>query len=111
MVDEYITEVIARYVRAVESHGIPVAFSVLHGSYAKGRADKWSDIDLVVVSPAFDPKATWEQLRVLSRIGYEVDVRIEPVPCGERQWVEDDERIIIEVARREGQRIDQAEVA
>jgi len=31
--------------------------------------------------------------------------RIEPIACGERQWIEDDERAIIEIARREGQMI------
>jgi predicted nucleotidyltransferase len=30
---------------------------------------------------------------------------IEPVACGERQWVEDDASAIIEIARREGARI------
>ena len=30
------------------------------------------------------------------------DCRIEPIPCGEREWVEDDSRAIIEIARREG---------
>jgi len=30
------------------------------------------------------------------------DSRIEPIPCGERQWIEDDVTPIIEIARREG---------
>jgi hypothetical protein len=38
------------------------------------------------------------------------DTRIEPIACGERQWVEDDASAIIEIARREGQRIDPEEV-
>jgi hypothetical protein len=33
------------------------------------------------------------------------DSRIEPIPCGERQRLEDDESVMIEVARREGRRI------
>lgn len=111
MVAESVIGVISRYLQAVEEHGIPVSFGVLYGSYAKERADEWSDIDLVVVSPSFDPIATRENRRALAGIAYEVDLRIEPVPCGERQWVEDDERIIIEVARREGLRIDLARVA
>lgn len=33
------------------------------------------------------------------------DSRIEPIPCGARQWEEGDSKAIIEVARREGVRI------
>jgi len=29
--------------------------------------------------------------------------RIEPIACGEREWLEDDSRAIIEIARREGE--------
>ncbi|MFB3891778.1 MAG: hypothetical protein ACE15C_07115 [Phycisphaerae bacterium] len=31
-----------------------------------------------------------------------VDSRIEPVPCGVRQWFVDETRAIVEIARREG---------
>jgi uncharacterized protein len=109
MVDRSIIEIIQRYLQALADRGIPVAFGVLYGSYATGRADEWSDIDLVVVSPAFDPVATRENRREIWRIAYTIDLRIEPVPCGERQWIEDDERAIIEIARREGQKIELAE--
>ena len=34
-----------------------------------------------------------------------VDSRIEPIACGEKQWQEDDSSIILEMARREGERI------
>ncbi len=34
-----------------------------------------------------------------------IDSRIEPIACGEKQWEEDDSSIIIDIARREGQRI------
>jgi hypothetical protein len=32
-----------------------------------------------------------------------VDSRIEPIPCGSRQWREDDSSVIIETARKEGE--------
>ena len=38
-----------------------------------------------------------------------IDSRIEPIPCGEREWERDDSRAVIEIARREGVRVDPAE--
>jgi hypothetical protein len=34
-----------------------------------------------------------------------VDVRIEPIPCGEQEWETDGGRPILEIARREGTEI------
>ena len=35
----------------------------------------------------------------------ETDSRIEPIACGEQQWEEDNSSVILEMARREGERI------
>jgi|SRR5215207_438694 uncharacterized protein len=109
MVAQDIVSVIQSYLRAVADKGIPVRYGVLYGSYAKGRAHKWSDIDLLVISPAYDRKLTHKQVSKLWRIAAHTDSRIEPIPVGERQYKEDDSSLIIEVARREGQIITFAE--
>jgi len=99
---------IRRYLAAVQAQGIPISFAVLYGSQAAGHTHEWSDIDLVVVSPKFDDGMAWENVRTLWRTTATTDPRIQPIPCGERMWEEDDERTIIEVARREGIRVDAA---
>ena len=38
-----------------------------------------------------------------ARVAAHTDSRIEPIPVGERQFLTDDSRAIIEIARREGQ--------
>ena len=63
------------------------------------------DIDLIVVSPRFDGKCQREDTDLLWRTSARTDSRIEPIPVGERQWLEDDASAIVEIARREGQRI------
>lgn len=105
MVNDEIVRALQRYARAVARHGVPVRFIVVFGSWVKGRADEWSDIDVVVVSPQFDGARSWDDVFLLWRVAAETDTRIEPVACGERQWTEDDSSAIIEIARREGQRI------
>jgi len=52
----------------------------IYGSYAKGIAGKWSDIDLAIVSPDFSEDLFEERLRLM-KLALEVDDRIEPNPC------------------------------
>jgi predicted nucleotidyltransferase len=82
-----------------------VSFGVIFGSQVTGRTDRWSDIDLIVVSPRFDEPYTRDDRFLLWHVAGAVDNRIEPIACGERQWREDDVSTIIEVARREGERV------
>ncbi len=46
-----------------------------------------------------------EDINLLWRIAAQTDNRIEPIPCGEQQWLEDDASVIIEIARREGETV------
>jgi predicted nucleotidyltransferase len=78
---------------------------VLFGSFARGDAHRWSNIDVVVLSPRFDGPFDLADVEALWVVAGRTDSRIEPIPCGERQWLEDNESVIIEVARREGRRI------
>ena len=109
MVDASVVIAIRSYLKSVQDSGVAVRFGVIFGSQATGKADRWSDIDLLVVSPRFDEPRTRQDLNLLWRLAARVDSRIEPVPCGERQWQEDDSSAIFEIARREGQRIALAE--
>jgi predicted nucleotidyltransferase len=78
---------------------------VLFGSHVKGQPHEWSDIDLLVISSCFDRKRTWGDIRQLWRVAADIDSRIEPFPCGEIQWREDDSSAIVEIARREGEMV------
>ena len=106
MVDQSVMAVAEGYLQSLRRLGVATRFGVVFGSWAKGTADRWSDIDLVVVSPQFDDATNRSYVDLLWCQAARFDSRIEPVACGERQWAEDDSSVIIEVARREGQRID-----
>ena len=105
MVDPSIVAVTKEYLRELQKRGIPVRFGVLFGSWARGMGHRWSDIDLVVVSPRFDTLRSFQEVSALWRQAGRTDSRIEPIACGEKEWEEDDSRPILEIARREGQRI------
>jgi predicted nucleotidyltransferase len=78
---------------------------VVFGSQVSGRTDAFSDIDLLVVSRRFDGRRTRQDVDLLWRVAARTDSRIEPIAVGLRQYEEDDSSIIVEVARREGQKV------
>ena len=97
-------DAVKRYIDVLRrEHAFNVSQAVLFGSFARGRADEWSDIDLVVVASRFDEEIARPDVELLWRVAAHTDSRIEPIPCGVRQWVEDQSSAIIEIARREGQ--------
>jgi hypothetical protein len=102
MADPTVIDIVRRYLRNLAEQGILARMGVLFGSYATGHPGQWSDIDLVVVSPVFDGTFSRDAIDSLWYVAARTDSRIEPIPCGERQWVEDEVTPIIEIARREG---------
>lgn len=102
MVDEHVVTSIRRYLDALAAKGLPVQFAVLFGSHATGHARDWSDIDLLVVSPRFDAVPDRADSVLLWKTTYGLDTRIEPIPCGAKEWEQDESRLIVDVARREG---------
>lgn len=70
--------VIRRYIDLLEEQ-IPVTMVILYGSYARGAPRDWSDIDLIVVSPAFHG-GTKEDYLLLSRTARQVTPQIEAIP-------------------------------
>jgi predicted nucleotidyltransferase len=102
MVDESTALTIRRYLRAVQAAGIHARRAVLFGSYARGEADEWSDLDLVVIAPELENPAARALVNKLWELRATTDARIEPVPCGDHEWESDQTRPILEIARREG---------
>ncbi len=109
MANKTIVKSVQKYLKYVKDQGIPVSYGVLFGSYAKNKANKWSDIDVLVVSPRFDESQTAEDHEQLWMFAARTNKLIEPIPVGEKQYKEDRSSLILEVARREGQIIPLAE--
>ena len=103
MANETILDIVQNYMNVLHKEGVPVAFTVLYGSYARGEANEWSDIDLMVVSPLFDLDKCRKDINHLWHATLQADIRIEPVGIGVKQWEEDDGLPLIEMARREGE--------
>jgi predicted nucleotidyltransferase len=105
MAKDPVLEIIRQYLRELDRTGIRVRQAILYGSWARGDTRLDSDIDLVVISPQFDDITDRDLIDRLWEITALVPEawRIEPIACGERQWLEDDTSPILEIARREGE--------
>jgi predicted nucleotidyltransferase len=101
MAAEAVIELARRYLLLLRKHGFHLDRAVLFGSYARGEAQTDSDIDLLLPSVDFET-LTWKQEELLWSLTAQVDSRIEPIPCTERQWWGDQVSPLIEIARQEG---------
>jgi uncharacterized protein len=101
MAQREIVEIVKQYVQAIRATGLPVAQAILFGSFAQGTAHADSDIDILIVSPAFDngDRAATDLLWELRAV---TDARIEPVACGQVQWETDQGNWLLNLARNEG---------
>ena len=70
-----------KFISELTSAGIPVSKAYLYGSYAKGNATSYSDIDICIVSPSFGKDLIDEMVK-LRQISRRVDDRIEALPFG-----------------------------
>ncbi|MBI3384956.1 nucleotidyltransferase domain-containing protein [Candidatus Gottesmanbacteria bacterium] len=70
---------IKKYRDVLIKNGIKVEKMILFGSYAKGKARPWSDLDVCVVSTNFG-KDDYDETILLSRLTSGVDEMIEPHP-------------------------------
>ena len=102
MVESTIIAIVQRYLAALPRLGIHARRAVLFGSFARGNPNEWSDIDLIVIAPEFDVVQTIDFCKLLWQATADADDRIEPIPCGEREWETDTGRPILEIAHREG---------
>ncbi len=102
MADESVAVANRRYLQAVQAAGIHAHRAILFGSNDRGGADQWSDIDLIVIAPELEAPVDRRLIARLWELRASTDPRIEPIPCGVREWETDDTRPILEIARREG---------
>jgi len=88
MVEREIVEKVKEFVKELKRHGIKVTKVILYGSRIFGKARKYSDIDVAIVSPDFG-KDRYEEGALLFEIAYKIDPLIEPVPISIESYEND----------------------
>ena len=96
-----VKETIAKYILALMENNIFVEQAVLFGSYARGNYSEWSDIDLAIVSKAFE--GSWiKDRKKIRRITLSISSDIQVLPYRPEDFIPDDPfvREIIETGVR-----------
>ena len=77
--DRKIEKSVKSYIEQLENIGIHVQQAILFGSYASGKYDEWSDIDLAIVSNDFAGNR-FEDRSKIRKITLQVNSDISPMP-------------------------------
>jgi len=90
--------VIRKYVRKLKKEKFAFSGVYLFGSYAKGKANEWSDIDIAVVSDEIE--RDWDENRKrLWRLTLGIDSRLEPHGFSEREFKENWHPMVNEIKK------------
>ena len=80
-------EVVERFLSSIKNANINIERAILFGSYVKGNAWKWSDIDVALVSPDFSG-IRFNDSKMLIPFILKSDTRIEPHPFKPEDFTE-----------------------
>lgn len=99
---ELIYSIIKRYVDELRKRKIEVIGVYLFGSYAKGKVDKWSDIDIAVITRKFIGD-NFDFKFILMKIAREIDADLEPHPFMIDEFTEDN--LLVSEIIKTGERV------
>ena len=80
--------IINQFLQELENNDIAIEQAVLFGSYAQGTFNKWSDIDLAIVSKVFVGER-FEDRKKIRRIKLKVSSDLEPIPYSPEDFNDD----------------------
>ncbi|MCK6468320.1 MAG: nucleotidyltransferase domain-containing protein [Candidatus Brocadia sinica] len=89
VVSDEIMGKVKRFLDLTSASGLHMEKAILFGSYAKGTASRWSDIDIALVSKDFTGVGIYDRKRINPFL-VKVDSRIEPHPFRPEDFNEDD---------------------
>lgn len=97
-ISKSIKNTVAKYKKELLKEGFLFDKVILFGSYAKGNAGEYSDIDLAIVSKYFG-KDDFKEMSKLNALTYGVDTRIEAHPISSKDFLDSVSPFVIEVKK------------
>ncbi len=88
LVSDEIVEKLKEFLDVVSGNGFHIERAIMFGSYAKGNAGKWSDIDIALVSKDFTGVRFYDRKK-LNRYLIKIDSRIETHPFRPEDFTRD----------------------
>jgi predicted nucleotidyltransferase len=94
--------IVGAYIRELEKNGFKITEAFLFGSYVRGTAKEWSDIDIALVSPDFTGDRFMDRQKIVP-FRRKIDVRLEPMPFRPKDFRDDP--VMAEEIKQTGKRI------
>ncbi len=88
LVSDGIIEKLKKFLDMVSDNGLHIERAIVFGSYAKGKAGEWSDIDIALVSKDFTGVRFYDRQK-LNRCLIKIDSRIETHPFRPEDFTRD----------------------
>ena len=99
---EDIIKLLKGYITILEKNDFPIKSAFLFGSYAKGTFDDWSDIDVLLVSDAFEGISFFDKEKI-RKITLSYNSDISPFPYNPKDF--DSSNLFIKEIIRSGIKI------
>jgi hypothetical protein len=94
--------IVRKYIRELKKNGYKITEAFLFGSYARGTAHEWSDIDIALVSSDFTGDRFRDRQMIIP-LRRQIDVRLEPMPFRPKDFRDDP--VMAEEIKQTGKRI------
>lgn len=91
-------KIVKKYAEKLKKENYPFAAIYLFGSYAKGKAHKWSDIDVAVISDKMKKNRDKGRF-LLWHIRRDVDSMIEPHGFTVKDFQDDNNPMVFEIKK------------
>ena len=98
-----VKKIVKKYAKNLHKSDFPFSAIYLFGSHVTGKARKWSDIDVAVISNKLKGNKEKNILRLL-QLRRDIDTRIEPLGFTVREFQNDEDPMVYEI-RKTGIRI------
>lgn len=93
-----IVDLLRRYIALLGKNNFPIKKAFLFGSYANGKYDKWSDIDVALVSDSFEGIRFLDRQKI-AEITLKFNYNISPLPYRPEDFNEDEDLFVKEILK------------
>lgn len=95
-IEPLVVKKVQSFLEKLRLKGFQISKAYIFGSYAKGQEDRWSDIDVAVISPQIGNDRFEERIR-LTELAMSIDDRIEPLPFNPDSFSDDDPFVVRQI--------------
>jgi predicted nucleotidyltransferase len=88
-IEPVVVKKVQSFLEKLRLTGFHISKAYIFGSHANGKVDRWSDIDVAVISPQIGNDRFEERIR-LTELAMSIDDRIEPLPFNPDSFSDDD---------------------